>query len=197
MGESGAGKSTLVRAMSGLSPWGAGEILIKSGATLLLIPQQPYVPLGTLRRAATYPSSPDEGGRQAPCARALEEVGLGDFVDRLDEETRWADILSGGEKQRLSFAPHLLHRPDLIVMDEVDGRARPATEPGALNEDLPLSGCPKASADQRRPPRGARGVPPAEAASEYHPEGARLVRDETLQWSSRRSARVLARLLGG
>lgn len=30
---------------------------------------------------------------------------------------------------------------------------------------------------------------------EYHPEGARLVRDESLQWSFRRSARFLSRLL--
>ena len=57
VGESGTGKSTLVRAIAGLWPWGAGEILMKLEG-LFLMPQQPYVPLGTLRRAATYPSRP-------------------------------------------------------------------------------------------------------------------------------------------
>src|SRR6185436_6805097 len=58
-GESGTGKSTLVRAISGLWPWGSGKILIQPNARLVLMPQQPYIPLGTLRRAATYPLAPD------------------------------------------------------------------------------------------------------------------------------------------
>jgi vitamin B12/bleomycin/antimicrobial peptide transport system ATP-binding/permease protein len=39
VGESGTGKSTLVRAISGLWPWGEGEILIQSNARLFLMPQ--------------------------------------------------------------------------------------------------------------------------------------------------------------
>ena len=54
-GESGSGKSTLVRAIAGLWPWGEGEVVPKPGAKLFLMPQKPYIPLGTLRRAAAYP----------------------------------------------------------------------------------------------------------------------------------------------
>ena len=58
-GDSGSGKSTLVRAIAGLWPWGEGEIALKPGAKLFMMPQRPYIPLGTLRRAATYPQAAD------------------------------------------------------------------------------------------------------------------------------------------
>jgi putative ATP-binding cassette transporter len=47
------------------------------------MPQQPYVPLGTLRSAVTYPLSPDEVD-DALVRKTVEEVGLGHFLDRLD-----------------------------------------------------------------------------------------------------------------
>ena len=59
-GESGTGKSTLVRAISGLWPWGEGTVQVQKGAKMFLMPQQAYVPTGTLHRAATYPAPPEE-----------------------------------------------------------------------------------------------------------------------------------------
>src|SRR5256885_14216390 len=54
-GESGTGKRTLVRAIAGLWPWGEGEITLKRGAKIFLMPQKPYIPLRTLRPAVAYP----------------------------------------------------------------------------------------------------------------------------------------------
>ena len=117
-GDSGSGKSTLVRAIAGLWPWGEGEIALKPGAKLFMMPQRPYIPLGTLRRAATYPQAADSID-DAALKKALKTVGLEHVIDRLDEEdVAWDQVLSGGEKQRLAFARLLLDKPDIVVMDE-------------------------------------------------------------------------------
>src|SRR5204863_9946777 len=98
--------------------WGEGEIMLKPGAKLFLMPQKPYIPLGTLRRAATYPQAPEEIDDKT-LRDTLEMVGLGHVVEKLDdEEETWDRILSGGEQQRLAFGRLFLHKPDIVVMDE-------------------------------------------------------------------------------
>jgi vitamin B12/bleomycin/antimicrobial peptide transport system ATP-binding/permease protein len=132
-GDSGSGKSTLVRAIAGLWPWGEGEIALKPGAKLFMMPQRPYIPLGTLRRAATYPQAADSID-DAALKKALATVGLDHVAERLDEEdVSWDQVLSGGEKQRLAFARLLLDKPDIVVMDEATSALDTASQ-GKLME---------------------------------------------------------------
>jgi putative ATP-binding cassette transporter len=126
-GESGSGKSTLVRAIAGLWPWGAGSVEVKKGARMFLLPQRPYIPLGTLRRAATYPEAADSKTIEE-VADAFTRVGLGHLVDKLDDEAPWDQTLSGGEKQRVAFARILLHKPDIVVLDEATSALDPKSQ---------------------------------------------------------------------
>jgi len=126
-GESGTGKSTLVRAIAGLWPWGEGSIDIQADAKLFLLPQRPYVPLGTLRRAIAYPAAA-EAWSADEIAQALRKVGLAHLIDRIEEDAPWDQTLSGGEKQRLAFARLILHRPDIVVLDEATSALDPQSQ---------------------------------------------------------------------
>ncbi len=126
-GESGTGKSTLVRAISGLWPWGGGLIEVKKGAKLMLLPQRPYIPIGTLRRAATYPD-PADSRDVKEVAEAFKRVGLEHLIERIEDDAPWDQTLSGGEKQRLAFARIFLHNPDIIVLDEATAALDPESQ---------------------------------------------------------------------
>ena len=116
-GESGSGKSTLVRAVAGLWPWGDGSVNFHADRRLFMLPQRPYIPSGTLRRAVAYPGAADNWTLEKINA-ALDKVGLGYLNGKIEEDAPWDQTLSGGEKQRLAFARLLLHTPDIIVLDE-------------------------------------------------------------------------------
>jgi putative ATP-binding cassette transporter len=118
VGESGSGKSTLIRAIAGLWPWGSGEIEIAKGTQMNFLPQRPYVPIGSLLRAAAYPKDEKEVDRNE-VLEAFKAVDLDEHIDRIDQQNEpWDQTLSGGEKQRLAFARLLIHKPDIAVLDE-------------------------------------------------------------------------------
>ena len=127
-GTSGCGKSTLLRTLAGIWRFGSGAIKIPAEDRAMFLPQKPYLPLGSLRRAIAYPATAED----TPAAREylkkiLESVKLSNLEDRLDDVDDWSRILSLGEQQRLAFARVLLARPDWLFLDEATS---------ALDEDM-------------------------------------------------------------
>jgi putative ATP-binding cassette transporter len=116
-GPSGSGKSTLFRAIAGIWPFATGTVDIPAKATLMMLPQRPYFPVGSLHAAVAYPADASAFSPQR-LAEVVIAVGLPALAPRLEEEAHWNRMLSLGEQQRLGLARALLHTPDYLFLDE-------------------------------------------------------------------------------
>jgi putative ATP-binding cassette transporter len=124
VGEPGTGKTILFRALAGLWPWGSGRVARPASDGVMFMPRQPYVPLGTLRGALSYPS-PETDYKDEELIAALEATGLSRLSSSLDLVQRWDRELSDEEQQSLVFTRILLHNPRWVVIDEaLDGLDR-------------------------------------------------------------------------
>ncbi|HET7665747.1 MAG TPA: ATP-binding cassette domain-containing protein, partial [Mycobacterium sp.] len=115
-GGSGSGKTTLLRSLAQLWPFSSGTVRTPAEGTMFLS-QLPYMPLGDLRTAISYPAAPGEFD-DAAIQAALDTVALGHLAGRLDEVADWAKMLSPGEQQRIAFARVLLAKPKVVFLDE-------------------------------------------------------------------------------
>jgi putative ATP-binding cassette transporter len=140
-GPSGAGKSTLLRAVAGIWPFGSGSVAVPAQATLMMLPQRPYFPIGSLKAAIVYPAQADTFSSDR-VSDILIAVGLPQFAQRLQEDAHWNRMLSLGEQQRLGLARALLHAPRYLFLDEATASLDEASEAKLyrlLQETLPAT----------------------------------------------------------
>jgi putative ATP-binding cassette transporter len=140
-GPSGAGKSTLFRAIAGVWPFGSGSIAIPAKATLMMLPQRPYFPVGSLKAAIVYPAEPNAFSSDR-VSDVLIAVGVPPLAARLEEDAHWNRMLSLGEQQRLGIARALLHAPQYLFLDEATASLDEASEAALyrlLEDKLPAT----------------------------------------------------------
>lgn len=120
LGPSGSGKSSILRVFCGLWTTGKGTVCRPPLSEVFFLPQRPYMILGTLRDQLLYPVHRQNVSDQ-DLANVLKTVNLGDLMDRvggLDTARPWAEMLSLGEQQRLTFARLVLAKPRYAILDE-------------------------------------------------------------------------------
>jgi putative ATP-binding cassette transporter len=132
-GNSSTGKTALVRVIGGLWPWGRGRLELPRNLKVMIAPQKPYMPLGTLRTGLLYPFTGKPIGDDR-LMDVLDRVGLGHISHRLGHEDRWDHVLGTGERQRIAVARLLLHGPDVIVIDDGLSALEPEAQRALLDQ---------------------------------------------------------------
>jgi ABC-2 type transport system ATP-binding protein len=114
VGGDGAGKSTLLRVLAGALDPTTGEVTRPDPRRIGYVPASPggYADLTVLENLSFAAAAYGAGGDRDRIEELLRRTGLGEARRRL------ARHLSGGMRRKLGVAMALVHRPDLLVLDE-------------------------------------------------------------------------------
>lgn len=126
LGPNGAGKTTTISMISGLLTPSQGDATI-GGHSITREPMAAKRLLGVVpQEIALYPMLSArqnleffgrmQGMRGGDLGRRVDEVL--DFIDLTDRQNDRIDTFSGGMKRRVNIGVGLLHRPQLVYMDE-------------------------------------------------------------------------------
>lgn len=134
-GDAREAKHALFSATAGLYESWDGRIVRPSAQGMLFLPEQPFLPHGTLRG---FLFGRDDGGvSEETLAATFRALGIEQLIAEvggLDVERPWDEVLSLGRQQLLAVARLLLARPKFAFLDRVST----ALETGELSKVLKL-----------------------------------------------------------
>ncbi len=138
VGHSGSGKSTFLSLIGGIARPDTGSVHIDganiwdySDKALSKLRNEKFgfvyqfaslIPTLTATENVLLPTAFGGTKSTADAVRLLQQVGLGDKLDRYSSE------LSGGEQQRVAIARAFIHAPKIILADEPTGDLDEETE---------------------------------------------------------------------
>jgi ATP-binding cassette subfamily C protein len=153
IGPSGAGKTTIIDLITGLLSPQAGTVCVDGVPLTDLDVRQwrrmlGYVPQETLLLHDTVSNNVTLGDltfTEMDVKRALRDAGALDFVADMPKGVHSVvgergGRLSGGQRQRIIFARALVHRPQLLILDEATSSLDPASERAICETLLQLRG---------------------------------------------------------
>src|SRR5438270_13340728 len=111
-----------------------------------------------MKHAVAYPDDPAKYS-EPDVGESVAAVGLVSLGSDLERNEIWAQVLSGGEQQRLAFARALLNRPDWLFLDEATA-SLPEEDQAALYRLL----------RERLPNTTVVSIGHRESLAQYHPK---------------------------
>lgn len=127
LGPNGAGKTTLLRAVSGLLPWGGGDVMFAGSSLRGIGPRETarggLVHVVEGHRVFTQQTVADNlllAAYDVPRTERLARVeeALAYFPEIAAKRNDRGGSLSGGQQQMLAVAQGLVRRPRLLMLDE-------------------------------------------------------------------------------
>ncbi len=125
-------RAALMQTVAGLRRWGSGRLHRPTSRQIMYLPEQPFLPDGTLAELLYTGPAAESGPRPSrdSILSVLGALGLEAALSTCvgaDVEQQWTTRLNGSEQQLLACARVLLARPKFVMLERPGVRLEQAT----------------------------------------------------------------------